>query len=81
MQKKFLLDEVQAKAVLDMKLSRLAHLEVKKLENERETLLKEASRLNEILNNEELFNNELKNGWREVASMERSVMVIMFSHR
>ena len=67
LQKKFLLDEVQAKAVLDMKLSRLAHLEVKKLENERETLLKEASRLNEILNNKELFNNELKNGWREVA--------------
>lgn len=67
LQKKFLLDEVQAKAVLDMKLSRLAHLEVKKLENERETLLKEANRLNEILNSEELFNNELKNGWREVA--------------
>ena len=34
LQSKFLLDEVQAKAVLDMKLSRLAHLEVKKLENE-----------------------------------------------
>ena len=67
LQKKFLLDEAQAKAVLDMKLSRLAHLEIKKLENERENLLKEASRLNEILNNEELFNNELKNGWREVA--------------
>ena len=67
LQKNFLLDEVQAKAVLDMKLSRLAHLEVKKLENERENLLKEATRLNEILNNEELFNNELKNGWREVA--------------
>ena len=67
LQKNFLLDEVQAKAVLDMKLSRLAHLEVKKLENERENLLKEANRLKEILNNEELFNGELKNGWREVA--------------
>ena len=67
LQKNFLLDEVQAKAVLDMKLSRLAHLEIKKLENERENLLKEANRLNEILNNEELFNGELKNGWREVA--------------
>jgi DNA gyrase subunit A len=42
-------------------------LEVKKLETERENLLKEANRLNEILNNEELFNGELKNGWREVA--------------
>lgn len=65
--KKFLLDDAQVKAVLDMKLSRLAHLEVKKLEDEREGLAKEADRLNEILNNTELFNEELKNGWREVA--------------
>jgi DNA gyrase subunit A len=65
--KKFLLDSEQAKAVLDMKLSRLAHLEVKKLEDERADLLKEADRLNEILNDEVLFNNELKKGWREVA--------------
>ena len=67
LQKKFLLDEVQAKAVLDMKLSRLANMEVKKLEEEHEKLLKEINRLKEILNNEELFNEELKNGWREVA--------------
>lgn len=65
--KKFLLDDAQAKAVLDMKLSRLAHLEVKKLEDERTSLLKEADRLNEILNDGVLFNNELKKGWREVA--------------
>lgn len=65
--KKFLLDDAQAKAVLDMKLSRLAHLEVKKLEDERTNLLKEADHLNEILNDEALFNNELKKGWREVA--------------
>jgi len=67
LQEKFLLDEVQAKAVLDMKLSRLAHLEVKKLEDEREKLLKEANRLKEILSDEVLFNQELKNGWAEVA--------------
>ena len=82
LQKNFLLDEVQAKAVLDMKLSRLAHLEVKKLENERENLLKEASRLNEILNNEELFNEELKNGWREVAKKfgdERRTKIIQLA--
>ena len=65
--KKFLLDSEQVKAVLDMKLSRLAHLEVKKLEDERADLLKEADRLNKILNDEVLFNNELKKGWREVA--------------
>ena len=67
LQKKFLLDEIQAKAVLDMKLSRLANMEVKKLEEEHEKLLKEITRLKAILSDEELFNNELKNGWREVA--------------
>lgn len=65
LQKKFLLTEVQAKAVLDMKLSRLAHLEVKKLEDEREKLVKESTHIRDILSNEELFKNEIKNGWRE----------------
>lgn len=64
---KFLLDEEQAKAVLEMKLSRLANLEVKKLEDEREKLLKEAEQIQAILNDEQLFNNELIKGWREVA--------------
>ena len=63
----FLLDEAQAKAVLDMKLSRLAHLEVEKLKNEKEKLKKEATAIKEILDNTELFNEQLKNGWREVA--------------
>ena len=63
----FLLDEAQAKAVLDMKLSRLAHLEVEKLKNEKEKLEKEATAIKEILDNTELFNEQLKNGWREVA--------------
>lgn len=63
----FLLDEAQAKAVLDMKLSRLAHLEVEKLKNEKEKLEKDAAAIKEILSNTELFNEQLKNGWREVA--------------
>ena len=63
----FLLDEAQAKAVLDMKLSRLAHLEVEKLKNEKEKLEKEATAIKEILDNTELFNEQLKNGWHEVA--------------
>lgn len=65
--KEYELDEVQAKAVLEIKLSRLAHLEVQKLENEKIKLEKEKAQINEILNNEELFNNELVKGWREVA--------------
>ena len=67
LQANFLLDEVQAKAVLDMKLSRLAHLEVKKLENERVELVSKAEAIEKILNNEELFKEEIKKGWREVA--------------
>lgn len=67
LQANFLLDEVQAKAVLDMKLSRLAHLEVKKLENERTELMNKAEAIEKILNNEELFKEEIKKGWREVA--------------
>lgn len=63
----FLLDDIQAKAVLDMKLARLAHLEVEKLEKEKTDLNKEKNKIEMILNNAELFNNELKKGWKEVA--------------
>ena len=68
LQQNFLLEEAQAKAVLDMKLSRLAHLEVKKLENERAELQAKAETIEKILNDEELFKEEIKKGWREVAS-------------
>ena len=64
----FLLDEAQAKAVLDMKLSRLAHLEVQKLKNERNDLVSKAESIEKILSNEELFKEEIKKGWREVAN-------------
>ena len=67
LQANFLLDEAQTKAVLDMKLSRLAHLEVKKLENERAELQTQAEAIERILVDEELFKNEIKKGWREVA--------------
>lgn len=67
LQEKFLLDNEQAKAVLDMRLARLANLEVKKLEDERTKLQADADHISAILNSEELFNNELIRGWREVA--------------
>jgi DNA gyrase subunit A len=66
LQSKFLLDEAQAKAVLDMKLSRLAHLEVKKLEDEKAELEIKAKEIEAILNSEELLDNEIIKGWREV---------------
>lgn len=66
--KEYLLDEVQAKAVLDIKLSRLAHLEVEKLKSEKSKLEKDRDFIYNIIRNEELFNQELIKGWREVAS-------------
>ena len=64
----FLLDDAQAKAVLDMKLSRLAHLEVQKLENEKDDLVFKAETIEKILSDGELFKEEIKKGWREVAN-------------
>ena len=63
----YLLDEVQTKAILDMKLSRLAHLEVEKLKSEKSKLENERNFIYNIIRNEELFNNELIKGWRDVA--------------
>ena len=67
LQEKFLLDGAQAKAVLDLKLSRLAHLEVEKIENEKKKLESEIEELRTILNNEDKFNEQLINGWNEVS--------------
>ena len=67
LQKEYLLDADQAKAVLDLKLSRLAHLEVTKLNGEKNDLLTKISALEQILNDEKLFNNELIKGWQDVA--------------
>lgn len=67
LQANFLLSEIQAKAVLEIKLSRLAHLEVEKLQKEKLELEAEKEKLENILNNEELLNQELINGWNEVS--------------
>lgn len=67
LQSKFLLDGAQAKAVLDMKLSRLAHLEVQKLEDEKLELKAREAKITRILNDPKLLDAELINGWREVA--------------
>lgn len=68
LQKEFLLDADQAKAVLELRLSRLAHLEVTKLYGEKNDLLEKISALEQILGDEILFNNELIKGWKDVAA-------------
>jgi len=67
LQEKFLLDAAQAKAVLDMKLSKLAHLEIQKLEEEHDDLTKKAEEIRNILNDETLLKKEIEKGLREVA--------------
>ena len=61
------LSDAQTKAILDMKLSRLAHLEVEKLKSEKTKLEKEREFIYNIINNENEFNAQLIKGWREVA--------------
>lgn len=65
---KFLLTDIQAKHILDMKLSRLAKLEVEKLKNEIETLLAEREKITAILNDEKLLKAEVEKGMRAVAT-------------
>lgn len=68
LQKNFLLDEAQAAAVLKITLSKLAHLEAKKYEDEKVKLEKEKKEIEKILNNEELLNNEIIKDLRSVAN-------------
>ena len=63
----FKLSDAQTKAILDMKLSRLAHLEVEKLKSEKTKLEKERDFIYNIINNESEFNAQLIKGWRSVA--------------
>ncbi|AFL67660.1 DNA gyrase subunit A [Sulfurospirillum barnesii] len=57
---RFNLSEVQAGAILDMRLQRLTGLERDKIENELAELLLEIARLSDILRSEELLNNLIK---------------------
>ncbi|WP_301032909.1 DNA topoisomerase (ATP-hydrolyzing), partial [Helicobacter rodentium] len=62
---KFDLSEIQAQAILDMRLQRLTGLERDKIENEYQELLKEIARLNAILKSEEKLNAIIKEGLLE----------------
>ncbi|MDU6247898.1 MAG: DNA gyrase subunit A, partial [Paeniclostridium sordellii] len=57
---RFNLSEVQAQAILDMRLQRLTGLERDKIEAEYEELLKKINRLREILSDERLLMNVIK---------------------
>ncbi|EGL7629588.1 DNA gyrase subunit A [Campylobacter coli] len=65
---KFGLTELQANAILDMKLGRLTGLEREKIENELAELMKEISRLDEILKSETLLENLIRDELKEIKS-------------
>ena len=64
--KNFGLSDKQSQAILDMRLRRLTGLEREKLEEEYEALIKEINRLKEILANERLVYEILKNELLEI---------------
>lgn len=57
---RFEFSEIQAQAILDMRLQKLTGLEIEKIENEYEELLKIINRLKEILGNETILLNLIK---------------------
>lgn len=58
--------EIQAKAILDIKLARLAHLEVDKIIKERNGLESDKDRITSILMDENLLKKEIEKGLIEV---------------
>jgi DNA gyrase subunit A len=67
LQENFMLDDIQAQAILNMRLARLAHLEVKKFESERDDLLAQIGEIEKILASEELLKKEIEKGLVNVA--------------
>ena len=65
--KHFSIDEEQAKAILDIKLSRLAHIEALELETEKKNNAVEMDRLNDILSHSEKLDAILISILKEVA--------------
>mgnify|MGYP000685755972 FL=1 len=64
---RFSLSEIQAQAILDMRLQRLTGLERDKIENEYAELMKEIERLSSILKSEDLLNGVIKEELQEIA--------------
>lgn len=63
---KYNLDDTQASAVLKITLSKLAHLEIEKIEKELKEVTAEVDRIEKILKDEKLLNAEIEKGLREV---------------
>lgn len=65
---KFDFNQEQAEAIVDLRLHRLSSLDIQNLQQEKESNQAEQDRINEVLNQEQLFNDELKEIYRKVAN-------------
>ena len=83
LEKRFELDELQSKAIVDMRLSQLTGLRVDQLHQEYDDLLKLIADLEEILNNPERCKEVMKQDLLEVKEKygdERRTEIIPFDH-
>ena len=83
LEKRFELDELQSKAIVDMRLSQLTGLRVDQLHQEYDDLMKLIADLEEILNNPERCKQVMKDDLLEVKEKygdERKTEIIPFDH-
>ena len=83
LEKRFDLDELQSKAIVDMRLSQLTGLRVDQLHQEYDDLMKLIADLQEILNNPERCKQVMKDELQEVKEKygdERRTEIIPFDH-
>ena len=83
LEKRFDLDELQSKAIVDMRLSQLTGLRVDQLHQEYDDLMKLIADLEEILNNPERCKEVMKQDLLEVKEKygdERKTEIIPFDH-
>ena len=83
LEKRFELDELQSKAIVDMRLSQLTGLRVDQLHQEYDDLMKLIADLEEILNNPERCKEVMKQDLLEVKEKygdERKTEIIPFDH-
>ena len=65
---KYGFNELQVKAILDIKLAKLAHLEIENFKNEKQKLLDDKQQHLDILSNRLLLNKEIEDDLRAVAN-------------
>lgn len=72
--KNYILDEIQADAILKMRLSSLTHLEVEKLVQEKEEKEQKATKIEDILSSEEKIKSKMI---EDVLQIKRNMAILI----